>query len=116
MNKLISIILVCSTLISTGTLAHSGHDHGSEHEQVSEQQAISIAVKSIKKLTFKDYGFEVGKLNDSWKGISSQVLSVINEHDDYYLIKALNNNDGGEVYFKIDKSGQLLDVKPKNDF
>ncbi|WP_350544905.1 DUF6488 family protein [Pseudoalteromonas sp. 5-MNA-CIBAN-0065] len=108
MNKLISIVLVCITLMSTGVLAHSDHGH------VSDQQAISIAAKSIKKLTFKDYGFEVGKLNDSWKNISSEVFSVVSEGDNYYVIKALNDDE--QVYFKITKNGQLLDVKSKNDF
>ena len=50
MNKLISIVLVCITLMSTGVLAHSDHAHG----YINDQQAISIAAKSIKKLTFKD--------------------------------------------------------------
>ena len=110
MNKLISIALVCITLMSTGVLAHSDHGH------INDQQAISIAAKSIKKLTFKDYGFEVGKLNDSWQDISSEAFSVISKNDDYYVVQASNNNDGDHVYFKIAKNGQLLDVKPKNDF
>ena len=111
MNKLISIVLVCITLMSTGVLAHSDHAHG----YINDQQAISIAAKSIKKLTFKDYGFEVGKLNDSWQDISSEAFSVISKNGDYYVVQASNNNGSDHVYFKIAKNGQLLDVKPKND-
>lgn len=110
MHKLISIVVFCISLMSTGVLAHSDHGH------VSDQQAISIAAKSINKLAFKDYGFEVGKLNDSWKEIPSEALSLVKESDDYYIIKASNENEGSEVYFKITKSGQLLDVKSKSDF
>jgi hypothetical protein len=108
MNRLIPIALVCISLMSTGVLAHSDHGH------VSDQQAISIAAKSIKKLAFKDYGFEVGKLNDSWKGISSEAFTVVNESDDTFIIQA--SNDSEQVYFKIAKNGQLLDVKPNDDF
>lgn len=108
MNKLILIALVCITIMSTGVLAHSGHGH------INDQQAISIAAKSIKKLAFKDYGFEIGKLNDSWKSISSDAFTIANEGADYYIIQA--SNDSEQVYFKITKNGQLLDVKSKNDF
>jgi len=38
MNKLISIVLVCITLMSTGVLAHSDHAHG----YINDQQARSF--------------------------------------------------------------------------
>ena len=72
--------------MSTGVLAHSDHGH------VSDQQAISIAAKSIRNC-LKDYGFEVGKLNDSWKGISSEAFTVVNESDDTFIIQASNDSE-----------------------
>jgi len=76
---------------------------------------VTLAInKLLVLLAFKDYGFEVGKLNDSWKGISSEAFTVVNESDDTYIIQA--SNDSEQVYFKIAKNGQLVDVKSKNDF
>jgi hypothetical protein len=60
MNKILSIIALCAALLSVNVYAHD--DHG----VISGQKALSIAAKSINKMTFKDVGFAVVKLDDTW--------------------------------------------------
>ncbi|MDC3190066.1 DUF6488 family protein [Pseudoalteromonas elyakovii] len=110
MNKLIVVVLMCFALVSTVVSAHG--DHG----LISGQQAMSIAAKSLNKMTFKDYGFEVGKLDASWKDITKEDVSVVNAEGGFYIVKAVNKSDAKDIFFKIAKNGQLLDVKSSNDF
>jgi len=110
MKKLLSTLLFCAVFVSGGVLAHA--DHGI----ISGQQAISIAAKSVKQMTFKDFGFEVGKLDDSWKDLSPEKFSVVSVEEEYYVVSASNSDAAKQVFFKIANNGQVLDVKAKNDF
>jgi len=107
MNKLISIIALCGVLITGNVQAHG--DHG----VISGQKAISISATLIKKMTFKDAGFEVGKLDESWKNIDKSLASV---EDNFYVVSASNASNEDKLYFQIAKNGQVLAVKNKNDF
>jgi hypothetical protein len=109
-KHLVTITLSCSVFISGQVLAHG--DHGT----ISGQSAISIVTKSVKQLTFKDFGFEVGQLDNSWNDISAEHVSVISIEDDFYIVSATNNTTQKKVFFKIANNGQVLDVKHQKDF
>ncbi|WP_199525485.1 DUF6488 family protein [Pseudoalteromonas sp. bablab_jr011] len=110
MNRLFTTALICIALVSVGALAHSGHD------LINDQKAMNIAAKSIKKMTFKDYGFEVGKLDASWKEVANDKLSIVHVEEGYYVVKVENNQNEKNIFFKIAKTGELLDVKSNHDF
>ena len=110
MNKLISIIALCGALITVSAQAHDGHG------EISGQKAISISATLIKKLTFKDAGYEVGKLDESWKNIDKSQISVNEVEEHYYVVSATNPRSEGKLYFQIAKNGQVIAVKDKNDF
>jgi hypothetical protein len=107
---LATITLLCSVFVSGHVLAHG--DHGI----ISDQSAISIATKSVKQLTFKDFGFEVGKLDYSWNDISVEHVSVISVENDFYVVSAANKTTLKKIFFKIANNGQVLDVKHQEDF
>lgn len=110
MKKYLTATALCCVLISGGTLAHS--DHG----VISGQMAISIAAKSVKQMTFKDFGFEVGKLDDSWQDLSLEKFSVVSVEEEFYVVSAANSDAAKQVFFKIANNGQVLDVKTSNSF
>ncbi|WP_010179420.1 DUF6488 family protein [Glaciecola sp. HTCC2999] len=110
MNKLISIVALCGALLTANVQAHS--DHGA----ISGQKAVSIAATHIQKMTFKDAGFDVGKLDESWKNIDKSQLSIASVEDNFYVVSASNSNNQGKLYFQIAKNGRVMAVKDKNDF
>lgn len=110
MKKFISVIAIFLALISGGTMAHG------EHGVISDQQAISIAATSVKQMTFKEFGFEVGKLDASWKNLSPEQFSVTSFEESFYVVSASNTNATHQIFFKIASNGQVLDVKATNDF
>ena len=110
MNKLISIVALCGALLTGNVQAHG--DHG----VISGQKAVSIAATHIQKMTFKDAGFEVGKLDESWKNIDKSQLSIASVEDNFYVVSASNASNEDKLYFQIAKNGQVLAVKNKNDF
>ncbi|OZB37453.1 MAG: hypothetical protein B7X50_12455 [Alishewanella sp. 34-51-39] len=129
MKKLVSAAALCCILISGGTLAHADHGTISSQQAVAiavksvqqmtfkdSQQAVAIAVKSVQQMTFKDFGFAVGKLNASWKEPEAKQFSVVSIEEGFYIVSAVNSSKAEQVFFKIANNGQILDVKPVNDF
>ncbi|WJG09216.1 DUF6488 family protein [Aliiglaciecola sp. LCG003] len=70
MKKLLSVLAFCSVMICSNAIAHS--DHGI----ISGQAAVNIVNKSIPKMTFKEFGFEVGKLTILLSGNRTQSRSI----------------------------------------
>lgn len=90
--------------------AHTGHD------VISGQTALSVANRSVKQLAFKDFGFEVGKLDPSWKKLKIEDVSVAEVLEEGYIVSATNNTNGAIIFFHIGANGQVLNVKNINEF
>ena len=110
MKKTLSAAVLLCALISGNALAHGYHG------VISGQQATRIAAKSVKQMTFKDFGFEVGKLDESWKDLTPEKFSVVSVEEEFYVVSASNSDAAKQVFFKIANNGQVLGVKAKNDF
>ncbi len=109
--KILACAVLLSALIGQGNaLAHS------DHSVISGQTALSIASKSAKQLTFKDFGFEVGKLDASWKELKDSNFSVVDVLENSYIISAKNTVSENTIFFQIANSGQILKVKHSNEF
>lgn len=110
MKKLLSVLALCSTIFCSNVAAHS--DHG----VISGQAAINIVSKSLPQMTFKEFGFEVGKLGASWKLLTSSDMSVVSVEDSFYIVSANNTETESTIYFQIANNGQVMDVTHKNNF
>ena len=110
MKILISAVLFISFLGQGNALAHSNHS------VISAQTALSIASKSAKQLAFKDFGFEVGKLDASWKELKDSNFSVVDVLGGSYIISARNTASENTIFFRIATNGQILNVKNSNAF
>ncbi|MFC0116463.1 DUF6488 family protein [Pseudoalteromonas xiamenensis] len=112
MKKLFTLAALCGALLANNVIAHEDHDHN----MISSQGALSIAEKSLKQMTFKDFGFAVGKLNDSWKGLPQENFKVVSIEESYYIVSVKNAADDKQLFFKIANNGRVLDVKETNEF
>ncbi|MBH0067451.1 MULTISPECIES: DUF6488 family protein [Alteromonadales] len=110
MNKIISIIALCTALLSLNVYAHS--DHG----VISGQKALVIAATAINKMTFKDVGFSIGKLDDTWKSLEKSQFTISSVEDSYYVVSANNPKSDKKIYFKIAKNGEVLAANNHNNF
>jgi len=110
MNKLLLIIMFCSTFFVGTASAHG--DHG----VITDKKALSITATLIKKMTFKDVGFDVGKLTPTWKNVDKSQLSIVSVADKFYVVSALNPSNDEKLYFQIAKNGRVNAVKNINDF
>jgi hypothetical protein len=110
MKKLLSILALCSAIFCSNVTAHSAHG------DISGQAAINIVSKSLPQMTFKEFGFEVGKLDASWKLLTSSDMSVVSVKDSFYVVSANNTETGGSIYFQIANNGQVMAVNHKNNF
>jgi uncharacterized cupredoxin-like copper-binding protein len=110
MKKLACAMLLSALLGQGSALAHS--DHGA----INGQTALKIASKSVKQLAFKDFGFEVGKLDATWKELKDSNFSVVEVLEGSYIVSAKNMASGKTIYFHIGNNGQVLNAKNSNEF
>jgi len=109
MKNLIAALLVTLTL-STTAVAHS--DHG----KISPKAAIQIATKATQQLTFKDFGFKVGKLDENWKNLTSEDFKLYSAEANRYIVSANNKSENETIYFLMTMSGEVLSVNSKAKF
>ena len=104
--RAISLITLLITSIGQGeAYAHQGHN------EISSETAINIAHKSVKQLTFKDFGYDVGKLDVSWKSLNDSSFSVLEVLEKRFIIVAINGSNDQTIYFEITKNGKVVSVK-----
>ena len=107
MKILLTTLVMIATLFTVNVFAHSDHSH------ISREQAIKITVKSAKQMTFKDFGFEVGKLDSSWKTLTATDVAISHIENGNFFTSANNKSLKATLYFKVAQSGELVDVSNK---
>ena len=104
--KILIYTILLITLIKQGAVyAHQGHN------EISSKDAIYIASKSVKQLTFKDLGYDVGKLESSWKSLNDSNFNVLKVLETTFIISATNSSNGQVIYFEIAKNGKVMGIK-----
>lgn len=103
--------LLLLTLITPASmvLAHS------DHSTIDAQSAIQIASKSIQQMTFKDLGYQAGKLDANWKAVPIEDIEVIDFREGVYVLSAANKATNKSLYLKITVTGQLLEAIESNE-
>lgn len=104
----ISTALLIACIGAGSAIAHQGHD------VISSDTALSIANKSVKQLTFKDLGYDIGKLDASWKSVTDSDFSVTPVFDNTFIVSVINTTTNEIIVFEIAKTGKVLAIKPKN--
>ncbi len=111
MKQLIRTIFLLTLITPAGAvIAHS--DHGA----ISEESAIQIASKTVKQMTFKDMGYEAGRLDAGWKSVPIEDIEVVDVGDGFYVVSVTNKETQESVYFKIGANGKVLEARDTNSF
>lgn len=104
MKVIVNIILIISLIGHCAAFAHEGHN------DITEETALNIVNKSVKQHTFKDFGYEVGKLDASWKSVTRHNLKTVKKVDKSFIISAANIISDTVIYFHIEKNGKIRAV------
>ena len=104
MTKFITALLV-AIILSFTAFAHDGHG------EISDKKAKSIAEITLRKMTFKDMGFEVGKLGKAWNAIKSEDASIYQKLEKEIIVRVRHPETAQVVYVIMSKEGRIKDVK-----
>lgn len=109
MKAFLIAIALAALLFQSAAFGHASHG-------VDKKEAITIVHESVPKLADKDYGFEVGQLDASWKSLSASDVAVIETDGDFYVMSATNSETKAVIYLLIGINGRILEVKNTNEF
>ncbi|RYV00561.1 hypothetical protein SOPP22_17285 [Shewanella sp. OPT22] len=112
--RLLSVIVTVTTLLIVQPSFAHGDGHGHQ-PTLSADGAISVAVKAAKKMSFKDMGLAIGKLDTSWGKINPENFKVVERNAMGYIIVA-TNDDTETLVFSVSKEGRLIDVVNRQTF
>jgi len=119
MRNLFIFLVIGSSFIGSYSFAHvdrmKSMDH-SRNSHMNEKKVISITIKTIHKMTFKDLGYEAGKLPSSWESINNADVNIVNFHEGSYVVSATNSQVKQTLYFRIDDDGDVIAVSENNGF
>lgn len=108
-NFLRTLLLLTIITPASMVLAHN------DHSTISEQSAIKIASKSVQQMTFKDLGYQAGKLDASWKSVRAEDIEVIDSKEGFYMLRAANKATNKSLYLKITVTGEVLEAIESNE-
>ena len=109
--KNLIVMLFVGLMLNTGI----AFAHG-DHKMISAKDAIQVAIKVTQKLTFKDLGYKVGKLDESWKALTTEEFKLYAAQDNRYKVSAFNKDNNKVIYFLMTISGELLQVNSEAKF
>lgn len=110
MKSLITALFMALILNTGVAFAHG--DHG----KISAKQALQVAAKVTQQLTFKDFGFKVGKLNESWKMLIAEDFKLVGVEANRYVISGNNKTENKKIYFLMTMTGEVLKVNSEGKF
>lgn len=105
MKIIIRVLFLIACIWQSAAFAHEGHN------EISSETALNIASKSVQQLTFKDFGYQVGKLNASWKSATDVNFNVVEVFKKAFVVSATNSSTNQVIYFEIAKNGRVIGVK-----
>lgn len=105
MKQLLRTLLLVIMITPAGlVMAHS--DHG----KINAERAVQIAYKAVQQMTFKDFGYPVGKLNASWKSVKPDDIEVVEVGDGFYVLRITQIGTKQSLSMKMAFTGQVLEV------
>jgi len=108
-----SLLLTASLLIAA--FSGQAYAHG-DHGAVSDRGAKSIAARAVQKMTVRDFGYKACQLDESWKVISQDKVTVKESGAGFYVIEVGNAASDEKVYVKVLESGVIEDAAKNYPF
>ncbi|MFT5636845.1 MAG: hypothetical protein ACI89T_002314 [Cognaticolwellia sp.] len=110
MKNLIAALFITLIFSTSSAFAHT------EHGKISPKAAIQITAKATQQLTFKDFGFKVGKLSENWKNLTIEDFKIHAAKANRYIVSANNKSENKTIYFLITMFGEILKVNSEAKF
>lgn len=98
--------LLLITLITPAGLVMAHSDHG----MINDETAVQIAHKTVQQMTFKDFGYPVGKLDDSWQSVKPNDIEVLEVGDGFYVLRITQSETMQSLSMKIAFTGQVMEA------
>lgn len=98
--------LLLITLITSSGLVMAHSDHG----MISDDTALQIAHKAVQQMTFKDFGYPVGKLDASWKSVKPDDIEVVEVGDGFYVLRITQSEMEQSLSMTIAFTGQVMEA------
>ena len=105
MKVIIRALFLIACIWQGAAFAHDGHN------EISSETALNIASKSVQQLTFKNLGYQVGKLDASWKSATDANFNVVEVLEKAFVVSAANPSTNEVIYFEIAKNGRVISIK-----
>jgi len=110
MKNIIAALFITLMFSTSSAFAHD------DHRKISANAAIQIAAKATQQLTFKDFGFKVGKLGENWKDLTKDDFKLYAAEANRYIVSANNKAENKTIYFLMTMSGEVLKVNSEAKF
>jgi alpha-galactosidase len=104
------------TTLAFIVLSMSVSAHSDGHGKLKSNQVIEIAQQMAMSLTFKANDTSVGKIPQSWSKVAIDKFHIVEEGEEAYVVKGTNQEANQSLYFLIDKTGKMIDVKDVKSF
>lgn len=95
---------------STSVLAHADHANA----KINSGQAKTIALNVSKKLSLKDLGYSVGKLDKSWRQLNEKNATVLPTEHGKQRVLLENKEKKKHIIVTLSPAGTVLSVKEKS--
>lgn len=115
MKILISLLFSMSIFITQYTAAHGDHDY-QPRRAISETVAIVIAQRAVTSMSQRDAGLGFGQLSESWSDIPKEDLAMSKKGTGYYVVSALNEDEGKTLFILMSDTGDLYDANLTGEF
>lgn len=89
--------------------------HGS-HSPVSPAEALNIAKDAAVMLAEEDRGMGFGKLDDSWKTVPADNISIGKTGPGFYIVTLGNISEKRTLYVLMSNTGDLYDANFSGKF
>ena len=109
MRKLLIAGLSLLAFYSAGTHAHGSHRHGT----LDTQGAMAMAALTVQKMTIRDLGLGVGKLDASWQSIKNDQVTLVEQSDNDYVISIKNAKTDEVLLLRMGKDGQVQNIESR---
>jgi len=86
------------------------HPHPNEY-WISENTARSIASATLRKLAFRDMGYQVGKLGPAWARLDSREFGLLETADGFFIVTVHNPRLDQLIYLYISRIGEVQKVE-----
>lgn len=115
MKNLPRILALIAFIVAMDVSAHGEHSHDPNKPDslVTQDNGKAFAVRSIHKMTIRDFGFGAGKLDKSWLSIGAKDLVFNNKEKESFVYSVDNITSGETLFIKIDSIGKTQSAKLK---